>query len=206
MLICSAVILRYVTLNNVVSILGEATYYSALHLVDSLQDYSACNLEAIMEGRLLDDMHPDLIKSLSTFVQSRQADMSPVTRSNLIAKTALHRSSSWLELQDIPQPMVRGQWHAKESPKLGPSVADQSSIPRRTSVPAGSPLSSPALDATARQSPPRTPKPSQVDDIFVMDVPVDTLPTLDIGQPATPVNYSAPGQAWKSKSSHGPSK
>lgn len=198
MLICSATIIDYVNLNNVVSILTEATYYNALPFVDNLQDYVACNLEAIMESRLLDDMHPDLIHTLSVFVRSLQADMSPIMRSNLIAETALRKASSWLELQDIPQPLVRSQWHAKDSPKLGPSSSDQSIFSRRTSLPAVSPLSSPALDPTVRQLPPRTSKANQGDEIFVMDVPIDTIPTLHIGQP------ESPGPAWKL--SHGASK
>jgi inhibitor of Bruton tyrosine kinase len=206
MLLCTATIVRHVTLNNVVSILAEATYYNALCLVDILQDYVACNLEAIVESRFIDDMHPDLIKSLSVFVRSRQAKKSPIVRSNLIAETALRKASSWLELQDIPQPLVRSPWHAKDSPKLNPVSSDQSIFPRRTSLPGVSPLSSPALDATARQSPPRTPKPNQGDDIFVMDVPVDTIPTLHIGQAESPGNYVVPVQAWKSKPSYGSSR
>ena len=207
MLICSAAILRHVTLTNVVSVLTEATYYNALPLVGSLQDYVACNLEAIMESHFLDDTQPELIKALSGFVRSRQAEKSPIMRSNTIVETALRKASSWLKLQDLPQPLVRTQWSGRDSLKLDAATPDQSSFPRRASIPAQSPFSSPILSATIKQSPPRTPKPGQGDDIFHMDdIPVNSIPTLHIGRPQTPSNYAVQGQAWKPKSPHVPTK
>ena len=208
MLICSVVILRYATLTNVVSVLTEATYYNALPLVESLQDYVACNLEAIMESRFLDEMHPDLVMALSVFVRSRQTEKSPIMRSNVIVETALRKASSWLELQDLPQPIIRSRWSVREpSSKSDFPASDQPNLPRRSLVSTGSPLSSPILGATVRQSPPRTPKQGQAEDIFPMDFPVDSIPTLYIGQPQTPAaNHTAPGQAWKSKSPQVPPK
>ncbi|KAF8589240.1 hypothetical protein K439DRAFT_1527185 [Ramaria rubella] len=196
MLICSATILRHVTLTNVPTLLNDATYYNALPLVDSLQDYIACNLEPIMESRLLDATPPDLIKSLSAFVRTRQAAKSPATRSNLIAETALRNAAAWLEMQDIPAPIVRTQRLVRDSPKLSPIVVDRGDRPgaaRRASLPPGSPA------ALGKPSPPRTPKPALGDDIFAMeDVVTDTIPALNIGQPQTPPpSYVVPRAAWK---------
>ncbi|KAF8528711.1 hypothetical protein JB92DRAFT_2862754 [Gautieria morchelliformis] len=202
MLICSVVVLRHVHLGNVIAILANATYYNALPLVESLHDFVACNLEALMESHFLDNMDEDLMEGLSVFVRSRQADKSPIMRSNLIAETALRNASTWLELQDLPQPVIRSHPLARNSPKLDPVGYDQST-PRRSSVPTRSPLPSPALRDVTRYSPPRTP----ADEIFAMeDVHVDSIPTLHIGQPQSPTAYTVPGHAWKSKSRYEPAK
>jgi inhibitor of Bruton tyrosine kinase len=205
-LICSVVVLRHVNLDNVIAILANATYYNALPLVERLHDFIACNLEALMESHFLDNMDEDLMKSLSGFVRSRQADKSPIMRSNVIAETALRNASTWLELQDLPQPVIRNYPLARNSPKLDPVGYDQS-MARRASGPTRSPLPSPTLRAGTRHSPPRTPGPNQGDEIFAMeDVHVDSIPTLHIGHPQTPTDYTVPGQAWKSKSRSEPAK
>ncbi|GJJ07428.1 hypothetical protein Clacol_001630 [Clathrus columnatus] len=137
MLVCSAALLRYITLTNISSILVRAVRYNALSLVTSLQDYIACNLEAIMENRLFDndreriyDMEA-LIPALSTFIRARQADFSPITRSGLAMNELMKRHADWLCLQDIPGPIVRTQlpFQEKQSPRLVPSTPAPSSKP-----------------------------------------------------------------------------
>jgi hypothetical protein len=205
LLICSTIILRHVTLNNVYSLLVDATYYNALPLIDSLQAYVASNMEAILESHLLDGMQNDLIKDLSTFVRKQQAGKSPVTRSNLLVENALRRAADWLELQDIPQPLIRRQRTAKDSPKLSPVGLDKSTLPRRPSGPVASSLPNPPLASVTKSS---SPKPTQGEDIFAMeDEIVDAIPALNIGQPqAHTVGYTISTPAWKSKSAQTPAR
>ena len=199
MLICSTVIFRHVTLNNVSSLLSDATYYNALQLVDSLQTYITCNMEAIMESRFLDSMQSELIEGLSGFVRKRQAEMSPVMRLNMMVEDAMRRNTEWLGLQDIPQPLVRNQRLMKESPKLCPVRLSKAALPRHASGPIASPLSSPPPASLTKLD---RPKLAQGDEIFTMeDEAVEAIPVLNIGQPRMPPSeFTVPTTAWKSTS------
>lgn len=157
-------------------------------------------MEAILEAHLLDDAQSDLIKALASSVRVQQTAKAPVTRMNHIAEEALRTHASWLELQDIPQPIVRSQRAIKESPRLSPVAMDKGA--RRAVVPPMSPLSSPLL-LTATKPPP--PKASFGDDIFSMED--DAVPTLNIGQSQSPpAGYTLPPPAWKSKPAQTPTR
>lgn len=178
MLVCSASLLRYVTLQNATSILVQATYYNALPLVASLHDYVACNLEAIMESRLLErEREPDsemLIPALSAFVRARQADNAPVTRSGIISEEAMKKHQAWLDLQDIPGPLLRTPYRPRDTT-------------RRSS-------------ATSLPSPRRLPpnNNSSMDDIFMMDVPSGDDPKQHEMASSTSVGvHSVLKPAWK---------
>ena len=74
---------------NVCSLLADASFYHAMHLVNRLQEYTAINLECLMESRLLDEMAPDLISQLACFIRSEQAKKLPISRSNRLVDDAM---------------------------------------------------------------------------------------------------------------------
>lgn len=124
-LVCSTVLLQFVTLTNAPSLLARATHYNALSIVTSLQDYIACNLEAILESRLLDNNREReydveaLIPALGTFIRCRQAEFSPLVRSGLAIDEIMERHAAWLQLQDLPSPIIRNLHpsHEQQSPR-----------------------------------------------------------------------------------------
>lgn len=89
--------------------------------MDALQEYMAANMESMLEGRMLDDLSPSLIKQLSEFVRKQQAEKFAVTRSTKIHDRALQQYGHWLALQDIPQPVVPiARPSFLKDPKLSP--------------------------------------------------------------------------------------
>ncbi|TDL26497.1 hypothetical protein BD410DRAFT_522344 [Rickenella mellea] len=185
-LICSAVILRFVNINNVCSILVEATYYHATQLVQSLQPYMACNMETLLESRMLDDLPHDVIKNFSASLRILQAQKSPIARSDRIINKAMDTYADWLAQQDIPQPVVRaasnrGPIHS--SPKLSPVSPGRMS--RRQSLG----MTAMSLPPSA-SSPLITPQPlartsssnsiaHNTDDLFTMDEH-EAIPSLNL--------------------------
>ncbi|KIJ35076.1 hypothetical protein M422DRAFT_233046 [Sphaerobolus stellatus SS14] len=127
LLLCSSALLRYITLQNITPILARATHYNALSLISSLQDYIACNLEAIMESRLLDrtaefDVEC-LIPALGAFIRARQADGAPVTRAGLLVDEIMERHRAWVEVQDIPGPVLRTAMTGKKEGRRASSAS-----------------------------------------------------------------------------------
>ena len=106
-LLCSVVILRHININNVCSVLTDASYFSANQLIASLQGFVARNLETLLESRMLDDLQSFVVKHLATFIQSLHAKKLPLTRSGALIKKASEKYGDWLSLQDIPQPIIR---------------------------------------------------------------------------------------------------
>ncbi|KAF8994964.1 hypothetical protein BDQ17DRAFT_1392318 [Cyathus striatus] len=87
-LLCSSVILKFTNLYNACSILAEATYFNAEQLIDRVQSYMTVNMEAFMDGRMLNSIPHALAKQLSKFVKGKQTEKSPVSRSGKLAQAA----------------------------------------------------------------------------------------------------------------------
>ncbi|OCH89259.1 hypothetical protein OBBRIDRAFT_842555 [Obba rivulosa] len=196
-LVCSAVILKWVNINNVSAILANASFLHAMPLVRSLHDYMAACMETLLESRMLEDLPPDLVKQLSIYVRQQQARKYPVSRSNKVVDKAMAAYGDWLAQQDLPQvivPVFRS--HAfRDSPKLSPPGSGKKS--RTLSV-----LSPPASPVVRPQIPVRPPAGGSPDDeIFVMDADVPALPPAR--GDATPVRTQStdamnrPTGGWK---------
>ena len=177
MLLCSAVILKFVNVNNACYILGEATHYHALQLIESLEDYIMVNLETFLESRLLDELPHALIKHLSFYISDQQKTKSRYSRTNEALDGILAKHYAWVEDQDWPIPilpkdvggilaMLRRDARtgtAKVSP--GPPLTPTSSLGRKASrlMTDGSLTLDPTVSPkTSRQIP-------SGDDIFLMD-------------------------------------
>lgn len=161
---------------NVCALLADASYFNAAELVNRLQLYMAMNLECLLENRILEDMDMDLIAQLAKAIRVEQAKKLNVSRSNRLVDQAMKKHAEWLELQDIPQPIIRSSkaiLAPKQSPRLSPtnpSVSKPLRTPRTPtmSIPE-SPVYAPKRDDTTS------------DDIFSMDD--DSIPPLSLGSP-----------------------
>ena len=133
----------------------------------SLHDYMAANMETFLEGRMLDDLTPSLIKQLTEFVNKQQAEKFSVTRSTHMFDRAVQSYGEWLALQDIPQPVIRAVKSGipKESPKLSPSGPNRKNL--RLSD-AGSIINNPTMDSLVPIQPLLPSEPSG-DEVFLMD-------------------------------------
>ena len=165
MLICSWVIMKRVWINNVCSVLADATHYNATALVRLAQEYIAVNMQVFLESRMLEDLGSDLVKQLSTFVRSAQARKYPLSRSSRIVDKAMEVWGDWLALQDIPQPIVPTSRAGafRDSPKLSPPGASR----RTTKRSDASAPNSPMLRPTFSNRPVATGIPD--DEMFMMD-------------------------------------
>lgn len=178
MLICSQVILKYLNVYNACYLLTDATHFNVIHLVERIQSYIAANLEMMMEGRMLEDLDPWIVRQLSKYIYGAQMAKSSVSRSNSLANKALHKHAEWLALQDIPVvfvPADRPQIH-RNSPKLSPlSPMKPHRIPN-LSLPPG------AIPHKATDSGPSG------DELFAMDeVLGPDLPVKAVAEPSEPV-------------------
>ncbi|KAI0675984.1 hypothetical protein C8Q78DRAFT_963164 [Trametes maxima] len=175
MLICSWVIMKRVWINNVCSVLTDATHYHAKPLVRLLQEYLAINMEVFLESRMLEDLTVEHVKQLSAFVREEQAQKYPVSRSTRIVDKAMENWGTWLELQDFPTPIVptvrAGAF--RDSPKLSPPG------PNKRGHKQGSVPNSPMLRPTFASRPAAASIPD--DELFMMDEPEAVPPT-----PSTP--------------------
>lgn len=123
MLLCSQVILKHLDVYNACYLLTDATHINATHLVERLQSYITANLEMMLEGRMLEDLDPSVVRQLSEYIRSAQMTKSSVSRSNLLANEALRKHAKWLAQQDIPvvfEPVDRSQVHKDFSKSLTP--------------------------------------------------------------------------------------
>lgn len=129
------------------------------------QDYLTANMETLLEGRMIDDLTPILIKQLTEFARKRQAEKFPITRSNKIYNRAALKYGDWLALQDIPHPVVpSNKVSISKDPRLSPPGPSRRN--RRTSAISGSPVS-PTLRPLVPSHPVHR-VPSE-DEIFLMD-------------------------------------
>lgn len=197
-LVCSAVVLRHVTIHNVCSLLDTATFFNALALRDALQHYVSQNMETMLESHYLDAMPADLLADLSAFVVGQQAERLPISRSNILVAALMEDHKAWLALQDIPKPSIRpagqaGRPFQPRSPRMSPveltpppsAAKPQRRMTRTTIV---SPAGSPALRPSAGPD----------DDLFTMDEDDDVAglaagiaASLALGAPAASASSSA---------------
>lgn len=205
-------ILQHINISNVCSVLTDATHFSAGQLVASLQGYMARNLETLMESRMLDDLHPYVVRQLSTFVQSQQERKLPLTRSNTMFDRAIEVHRDWLALQDIPQPIVRvvTKGPLRQSPRLSP-VALGGKRNGRPSYGPPSPSVSPRVapsqvNTSITGTSVRVAEPAVAgDEVFMMDDEAhEDIPPISLSSPAPgptvsqPVPFSA-NSPWKVK-------
>lgn len=161
---------------------------------------------------MLDDLHPHVVRQLSTFVQSQQERKLPLTRSNTMFDRAIEAHGDWLALQDIPQPIVRAVTKAalRQSPRLSP-VALGSKRNGRPSYgppsPSVSPRVSPSqVNTSITGSSVRAAEPAVAgDEVFMMDDEAhEDIPPISLSSPAPgpPVSQPVPFSAnspWKVK-------
>ncbi|KAG2078351.1 hypothetical protein BDR04DRAFT_1086572 [Suillus decipiens] len=124
MLLCSQVILKHLDVYNACYLLTDATHVNATHLAERLQSYITANLEMMLEGRMLEDLDPSVVRQISQYIRSAQMIKSPVSRSNLLANEALRKHAEWLSQQDIPvvfEPVDKPQVHRNSPKSLTPS-------------------------------------------------------------------------------------
>ncbi|KAG0701289.1 hypothetical protein DFH29DRAFT_927750 [Suillus ampliporus] len=180
MLLCSQVILKHLDAYNACYLLTDATHFNATHLVERLQSYIAANLEMMLEGRMLEDLDPSVVRQLSEHICSAQTTKSLVSRSNLLANEALQKYAEWLAQQDIPvvfEPVDRPRIY-RDSPKLlAPG-------PMRTYPMSAHPAADSGKAADTGLS---------GDELFAMD-PVDVTPDRPVPSIAEP---SGPVPVWK---------
>ncbi|KAI0831944.1 hypothetical protein BC628DRAFT_1350666 [Trametes gibbosa] len=189
-LICSWVIMKRVWINNVCSVLTDATHYHAKPLVRLLQEYLAINMEVFLESRMLEDLAMEHIKQLSAFVRSEQARKYPISRSTRIVDKAMETWAEWLALQDFPQPIVptvrSGAF--RDSQKLSPPG------PSRRANKQSSAPNSPMLRPTFSTRPLTTGIPD--DEVFVMDEPEAAIQAPGT-PPRTPSNGGKLPVGWR---------
>lgn len=149
---------------------------------------------------MLEDLSPALVKQLSEYVRGEQRTKSPVTRGGLMESRAMERFKDWLEMQDIPVPILRtrsgvaegkGKRGRRVSQGLGSAGASPVLSPRVVSgLPAITPISTPVcapgtLSGTTSTSVGQqsTVNPTNVDDngVFMMDdVSGDEIPPISV--------------------------
>lgn len=161
LLICSSIVVKYVTIDNITGVYLEAASLHCPQLMDSLHQFMAVNMETLLEARLLDDLSPWQIGQLASAVQGHQIAKSPFSRLqlpvNLAAFVDEHRE--WLAAQDIPLPIVRSQ--PKTQSKISPKVS------RR---PSQQQPASPGMPCKPNVLAPRTPLlVNTSEDLFCMD-------------------------------------
>jgi inhibitor of Bruton tyrosine kinase len=186
LLICSSIVVKYVTINNISAVYMEAASLNCNQLMDSLHQYMAVNMETLLEARLLDDLPPRLIKQLAGAVRGHQAAKSPFARFQLPINlaAAVRECCMWLVAQDIPYPIVRSQ--PKAQPKLFPKAGRKPSSPT-------SPGSKPTI--------PRTPLLSNTcEELFSMDEALVPPLKLDADVSADDLGHPSKAGPWKGKS------
>ena len=208
-LICSSIIRQYVTITNVCSILSDASYYNADHLVTSLQGYIARNLETLLESNMLSDLPVWLVRQLASYVRDKQLEKSSRSRSRVWIDDSLKRNAEWLKAQDIPEPFVSfaaTRSVHKQSPKMSPlAVGVGAGRKGKQTMGMGSAPSPPQIDIGAPRAPVVARKPSGSgllqtiplpanapgDDIFQMDDIEKELPLVsELSSSAIPIAAS----------------
>jgi hypothetical protein len=110
---------RHINTMNAAALAAEASFHNANDLKSSIFHYIACNLEAMMENGLLDDMDIRILNDLTNFVRDRQSEKLPLTRSGILLDMAMERHRDWMMMQDFPEPRLRYPRDIKpKSPRL----------------------------------------------------------------------------------------
>jgi hypothetical protein len=197
-LICSSIVIKYVTINNISAIYVEAAFLHCPPLMDSLHQYISVNMETLLEARLLDDLSPWLVRQIASAVQVHQATKSPFSRLQLPIDLAAseNRHREWLAAQDIPYPILRSQLSKAQQPKHS-SKNNRKTKPSQpaSSVRGGKPT------VTVSRTPGPLPA-SGDDDLFCMDEALVPPMNLDAGTSTDELASTikaGPGP-WKAKS------
>jgi hypothetical protein len=192
LLICSSIIVKYVSIHNISAIYMEAASLHCPQLMDSLHQYMSVNMETLLEARLLDDLSPWHIKQLAGAVQGHQAAKSPFSRLQLPVNLAafVNEHREWLAVEDIPNPIVRSQLKAqpKPSPKASRKASQQPASPKTPSNPGVAVHRTPLLPNTS-------------EDLFCMDEAL--VPPLNLN-PGVGVRASADREELGSTPKVGP--
>lgn len=121
----------------------------------------AQNMETLLESRMLDELAPDLVKQLASYVRAAQETKAHVTRSGVLVEIAMAKNAEWLAIQDVPQTIVRTvkpvvPKDAKMSPPLSTSMSmtEMSARQRKQSMKSleASPLLRPTIPARSNRN------------------------------------------------------
>ena len=166
-------------------------------------------METFLESRLLDDIPYSLVKQLSKFVRQRQLEKAPFSRGAAFVDTAMRKHAAWLDLQDIPEIIVRSVSVSRAG--LGLGGCGGSSVRKEISGGGGVSPPTPVKKATQRlamtssvfgsnlnsnysSSSRVLRRPPSGDDIFVMDdhepQATTSTATLDVPQMSLPMPTS----------------
>ncbi|KAH7907312.1 hypothetical protein BJ138DRAFT_1092865 [Hygrophoropsis aurantiaca] len=175
-LLCSQVILDHMSISNVCYLLTDAEHFHASALAARLQEYTAANLEMLLESTMLDDLAPPVIAGLAEYVRKEQERKAPVSRSNKLARDALEKHAEWLATQDIPGPFVPSHTHKYANTNKDSPTAKKSRLPSLGHTPMVSPTLRPqrSLRVLGGRDP-------AGDDLFAMD-DADAVPALDLSK------------------------
>ncbi|KAG8892824.1 hypothetical protein FRB99_002421, partial [Tulasnella sp. 403] len=187
-LICSRVIMRHVSVNNVCSLLRDAILFSATHLIQSLQHYIGLNLEFMLYRGLLSDYPPEALKDLSTFIRAEQFKKHPTARSNKIVNDVTTKWADWLALQDIPSPFYTRP--SKSLIKMSPKLSPVDNVTTTKVVPTPS-VAEPVLVSLITPNRSTHDAAQSLEGIAVLSPTVDTR--------LTPPVSTSPTAAWKGK-------
>lgn len=199
-LICSQVILGLLNPYNACYLLTDAIHYNAVDLVEGIENYMAVNLEMFLESRIVDDLGALEVRHLAGYTRSKQAQKSPLVRSNRLATEAMEKHQEWLANQDIPEPLVSNlKFSLIQKDPPGTSKTRSRPIP---CPPSPSPSLNPLLSSKVES------RDTAGDDLFIIG-DMDVSPTLDLNvtQPDLPtssVNQYAmltPRPVWKTNPS-----
>ena len=146
------------------------------------------NMETLLDGGMLDDLDPDLVKDLGEFVCQRQTALSPIVRTNKIINELCEKHADWLVLWDITEP------NARQSNTTSTRSSSKRPLPsprkqrRRPSGPS-------SFVNIQSSGPPAISSRSSSDEIFAMeDIGTTTLESV---HHSTPGNSPMSGAVWK---------
>ncbi|GAA5888090.1 hypothetical protein JCM5296_005430 [Sporobolomyces johnsonii] len=174
--VCSAVLRSFVTLQNVCSILCDAAFYEAHDLARACMYFLTTSMETVLESYLLDDLPPDLLTALTTFVQERQGAKMPVSRSGLLLQEALSKHADYIAELDVGRPTGGAKRFrpniGTNMPRPSPSLLSPGPSPQLAPTPSksprmrasASPNASPSLSAVREVDEPFT-----LDEDFLLD-------------------------------------
>lgn len=199
-LLCSQVILGLLNPYNACYLLTDAIHYNAVDLVEGIENYMAVNLEMFLESRIVDDLGALEVRHLAGYTRSKQAEKSPLVRSNRLATEAMEKHQEWLANQDIPEPLVSNLKFSliqKDPPGTSKTRSRPILCP-----PSPGPSLNPLLSSKLGS------RDTAGDDPFIIG-DMDVAPTLDLnvaqpGLPTSPVNQYAmltPRPVWKANPS-----
>ena len=95
--------------------------------------FIASSMETVLEGRLLDDLPPDLVAAVSAFCQERQGARMPISRSGMLVQDLMIKHADWLADLDVGWSTgAARKWRAvtPRSPAPSPSLLSPGPSPQ----------------------------------------------------------------------------